>query len=76
MKLLPIVTSALAGALIVGCGSTPADRNANGSYYDHDVVYRSPPYGERYYYEDRTPETLYYPSGLWACARRSAWHNG
>jgi hypothetical protein len=58
MKLLPLVTLALAGAAIVGCGTTRDNRYNETAYadhngpYDHDVVYRSPAYGDRYYDED------------------------
>jgi hypothetical protein len=51
MKLLPVVTLVIAGAAVVGCGTTRenrynetayADHSAPRTYYDHDVVYRSP----------------------------------
>lgn len=49
MKFLSILTLSLAGVVLASCGG--------GSYrnqsYDHDVVYRTPAYGERYYrYDD------------------------
>jgi hypothetical protein len=49
MKALSILTLSLAGLMLASCGG--------GSYrnqsYDHDVVYRTPAYGERYYrYDD------------------------
>jgi hypothetical protein len=47
MKLLPLFALAIAGAAVVGCGGTRSNDN-----YDHDVVYRTPAYGERYYYDD------------------------
>ena len=58
MKSLPLL--ALASVAIAGCGSTHAAR----SYSDHDVVYRTPPYDDRYYYEDNGPPgPLYYQPG-------------
>ena len=46
MKALSILTLSLAGLLLASCGG--------GSYrnqsYDHDVVYRTPAYDDRYYY--------------------------
>jgi hypothetical protein len=57
MKLIPLATLVLAGAAVVGCGTTRENRYNETAYadqppYDHDVVYRSPAYGERYYYDD------------------------
>ncbi len=47
MKVISVLILSLAGLLLVSCGG--------GSYrndsYDHDVVYRTPAYGERYYYD-------------------------
>jgi hypothetical protein len=44
VKVLSILTLSLAGLMLVSCGG--------GSYrsYDHDVVYRTPAYDDRYYY--------------------------
>ncbi|HEV8391793.1 MAG TPA: hypothetical protein VGQ35_18215 [Dongiaceae bacterium] len=60
MKLLAIVTLMIAGAALAACGTTRDNRfnetayaDHNGperTYYDHDVMYRSPAYGERYVY--------------------------
>jgi hypothetical protein len=61
MKLLPIMTLAIAGAALAACGTTRDNRYNETAYadhigpertYDHQVVYRSPAYGERYAYDD------------------------
>lgn len=53
MKVFSIIALAIAGLLVASCGSS---RNA----YDHDVVYRSPAYGERYYYDYDDDVDYYY----------------
>ena len=57
MKMLPILALAAAGIVVAGCGTVRENRFNETSYadhlhYDHDVVSRSPGYGERYYDED------------------------
>lgn len=58
MRLLPVLTLVLAGAAVVGCGTTRDNRYNETAYadhnepYDHDVVYRSQGYSDRYYYDD------------------------
>jgi hypothetical protein len=57
MKLLPIATLVIAGAALAACGTTRdnrynetafADTSAPETKYEHEVVYRTPAYGERY----------------------------
>ena len=57
MKLLPIATLVIAGAALAACGTTRdnrynetafADTSAPETKYEHEVVYRTPGYGERY----------------------------
>ncbi len=58
MRLLPLATLVIAGAAVVGCGTTRDNRYNETAYadhngpYDHDVVSRSAAYGDRYYDED------------------------
>jgi hypothetical protein len=56
MKLLPIATLVIAGAALAACGTTRenrynetayADTSAPETTYEHEVVYRTPAYGER-----------------------------
>jgi hypothetical protein len=56
MKLLPIATLVIAGAALAACGTTRdnrynetayADTSAPETRYEHEVVYRTPAYGER-----------------------------
>ncbi len=62
MRLLPIVTLVIAGAALAACGTTRdnrynetayADHNGPQRTYQHEVVYRTPAYGERYVYGDQ-----------------------
>jgi hypothetical protein len=55
MKLLPIAALVIAGAAVVGCGTTRenrynetayADHSAPRTSYDREVVYRSPAHDE------------------------------
>lgn len=48
MKVLSIIVLAIAGVVVASCGGS-SYRNQS---YDHDVVYRTPAYGERYYVVD------------------------
>ncbi|HET6621018.1 MAG TPA: hypothetical protein VFG64_13870 [Dongiaceae bacterium] len=54
MRPLPGVMLAIAGAAVVGCGTTGSNRFNETTYadhngpYDHETVYRSPAYGDRY----------------------------
>jgi hypothetical protein len=48
MKALSIIVLAIAGVLVASCGGS----SYRDQPYDHDVVYRTPAYGERYYYDD------------------------
>jgi len=58
MRLLALATLIVAGAAVVGCGTTRDNRYNETAYadhngpYDHDVVYRSSAYNDRYYYDD------------------------
>ena len=61
MKLLPIATLVIAGAALAACGTTrenrynetaSADTSAPDTTYEHEVVYRTPAYGERVIYDD------------------------
>jgi hypothetical protein len=58
MRLLPLAALIIAGATVVGCGTTRDNRYNETVYadhngpYDHDVVYRSGGYNDRYYYDD------------------------
>ena len=58
MRLLLLATLVIAGAAVAGCGTTRENRYNETAYadhngpYDHDVVYRSAAYGDRYYYDD------------------------
>ena len=61
MKLLPIATLVIAGAALAACGTTRdnrynetafADTSAPEINYEHEVVYRTPAYGERVYDDD------------------------
>ena len=56
MRLLPIMTLAIVGAALAACGTNRdnrynetayADHNGPSRTYEHQVVYRSPAYGER-----------------------------
>jgi len=55
MKFLPFATLIIAGIAVVGCGTTRENRYNETVYadhngpYDHDVVYRSTGYNDRYY---------------------------
>jgi len=55
MKLLPIATLVIAGVALAACGTTRenrfnetafADHNQPSKTYDHEVVYRTPPYDD------------------------------
>ncbi|HEY1382194.1 MAG TPA: hypothetical protein VGF43_01195 [Dongiaceae bacterium] len=58
MRLLPLATLIIAGAAVVGCGTTRDNRYNETAYadhngpYGHDVAYRSAGYNDRYYYDD------------------------
>ena len=61
MKLLPIATLVIAGAALAACGTTRetrynetayADTSAPETTYKHEVVYRTPAYGERHVDDD------------------------
>jgi len=58
MKLVPFAAVIIAGAAVVGCGTTRDNRFNETVYadhngpYEHDVVYRSSAYDDRYYDED------------------------
>lgn len=60
MKPLPLVTLVLAGAALIGCGTTRDNRYNETAFADHNdghvVVYRSPAYVSRY--DD--PDTVVY----------------
>jgi len=65
MKLLPLVTLAIAGAALLGCGTTRDNRFNETAYADHnaghDVVYRSPAYTSRDY-DDGAGTVVYVPA--------------
>ena len=54
MRLLPLVALVVAAAAAVGCGTTRDNRFNETTYadhngpYDHEAVYRSPAYVDRY----------------------------
>lgn len=56
MKPLPLAMLAIAGAALLGCGTTRDNRFNETAYADHndghDVVYRSPAYTSRDYDDD------------------------
>jgi hypothetical protein len=58
MRLLALLTLALAGAAVASCGTTRENRYNETAYADHngpadhDVVYRSAGYDDRYYYDE------------------------
>jgi hypothetical protein len=62
MKLLPIATVVIAGAALAACGTTRGNRFNETAYadhngpernaYQHEVVHRSPAFGERYVHGD------------------------
>ncbi|WP_119301404.1 hypothetical protein [Dongia deserti] len=55
MKLLALLTLVITGTTVAACGGTRSDRN-----YDHDVVYRTPSYEDRYYVDDDDDERVVY----------------
>jgi hypothetical protein len=57
MRMLSILALAVSAIAVAGCGTVRENRFNETAYadhlhYDHDVVYRSPAYGERYYEDD------------------------
>jgi hypothetical protein len=61
MKLLPMATLVIAGVALAACGTTRENRYNETAYpdtsapettYEHEVVYRTPAYGERHVHDD------------------------